>query len=317
MSVSGQTTVMCIMARFRIVNCSAFSMVPTAALMIYNRGMKPNRCAPAIFAISAIVGFMPFAAHADLLITEIMYNPIGADTKVEWVEIYNEGPYLADLSAVKFTDKSAHVLNAPPKNGGVGTMTITPGAYVVLASDATTFHTLFPNRPQVIDTTMSLHNTNGTVGLSTPKGALVKVDYFESSGGAGDGESLQWTGTMWVHAAPTPGHENAKASTVAKPVITKAVTPVKTKVSSTKTTASKTTKKTNAAAAASVSDANDPLSVVNATPTDTVRAETAAAGELSVSPWWFAAGALAVSSGAAAMMISRSKREEWHIEESE
>ena len=51
-------------------------------------------------------------------VREIMYDPEGSDGKKEWIEIYNEGPYLLDLSTVKFADKSAHVLNPPPKNGG-------------------------------------------------------------------------------------------------------------------------------------------------------------------------------------------------------
>ena len=61
---------------------------------------------------------------------------------------------------------------------------------------------------------------------------------------------------------------------------------------------------------------NDPGEIVNAEPTEEL-AQTAAAGSLGGSVWWFAAAALALGTGAAASLISRSKKYEWDIEESE
>lgn len=277
--------------------------------MTYNPGMSRKVL---IVIMSALVGIAPAITCADIRITEIMYDPEGADSKKEWIEIYNEGPYLLDLSAVKFADKSAHVLNQPPKNGGVGTFVITPGAYAVIASDATTFHTLFPNRPQVIDTAMSLNNTGATIGLGSTKGPLATAVYDKTLGGDGTGESLQWQNGTWIHAAPTPGTENAKVSTVATPVITEIIPDAKPTVSK-----AKRSQAVASARAEADEESKDPLSVVNASSSDEQLAQTAAAGALGGAVWWIAALALAITTGAVATLISRSKKQEWNIEESE
>lgn len=47
----------------------------------------------------------------DLKITEIMYNPSGADTNWEWVEIYNSSLETVDLSGFVFDDNAASSLN--------------------------------------------------------------------------------------------------------------------------------------------------------------------------------------------------------------
>lgn len=296
-----------ITARFLTGNCNESSMVPTGTRMIYNRAMK-RRVIATLICICGLTA--PMLASAELRITEIMYDPEGSDSKKEWVEIFNEGPYLVDLSTVKFADKSAHILNAPPKNGGTGTMSIVPGAYVILAADATTFHSLYPNISQVIDTAMSLGNSGATIGLGTSKGPLASASYDASLGGNGNGESLQWKDGVWLHAAPTPGNVNAKASTVPVPVITEK--PIVQKSASAQTVSSKT----KTASAQVVDEKNDPIAVVNATPTDADISEVAAAGSTAVSPWWLAASVLAISTGAAVTMIARRKKEEWTIEES-
>ncbi|TMM55869.1 HYR domain-containing protein [Maribacter algarum] len=48
-----------------------------------------------------------FASHAqDLRITEIMYNPSNADSAWEWIEVYNAGTELADLTGFVIDDNS-------------------------------------------------------------------------------------------------------------------------------------------------------------------------------------------------------------------
>lgn len=279
--------------------------------MIYNRGMQSHHKVALTFIFTAV---LPFAAHAELRISEIMYDPDGSDSKKEWVEVYNEGPYMVDLSTVKFVDKSVHVLNRPPKNGGVGTITIVPNSYVVLAADAATFHTLFAHVPQVIDTAMSLNNTGATIGLNGNNGPLVRAVYDSSLGADGTGESLQWNGDTWVHAEPTPGRENAAVSTIPVTVVSHG-TSVQKKASET-VSVKKETGPVASKSRASFNEADNPVSVVNATASDVFISETAAAGSLDGSSWWFAAAALALSTGAAVTMISRTKRNEWNIEES-
>ena len=290
-------------------------MVPNAIRMIYNRGMLSKRHSRLLIGVLAAVSIIPIVASAELRISEIMYDPDGADGKNEWIEIFNEGPYLVDLSVAKFVDKSGHVLNLPPKNGGTGTMTIVPGAYVILASDATAFHAQYPNVNQVIDTAMSLSNSGARIGIGSSKGPLAIATYDSSMGGNGTGESLQLHEGTWIHAQPTPGRENAHASTVAAAPVSPA--PVAKKAPAVAKSSAKPKKQRGAVSKSVAETASaDPVSIVNATATERVIAETAAAGSLGGTPWWFAAAALALSTGAAASMISRSKKQEWNIEES-
>ncbi len=250
----------------------------------------------------------PLITGAEIRITEIMYDPSGADTKREWIEIYNSGTVSIDLSKFKFTDKSNHVLNAPPKNGGVGSVHIAPDSYAVLASDATTFVGAFPSIANVIDTAMSLNNTGATISILSGTAIVNSASYTKSAGGAGNGDSLQLHNGAWIHARPTPNGKNATASSV-QATVKAAAKPAK-------TTKKKTKKPTVVVTDAEAEELNDPHTVVNATATD-VMAQSAAVGSLGGSMWWFVAAALALSTGAIASLISHSKKREWDIEESE
>ncbi len=264
--------------------------------------------APALVLALALT--VPLSISADVRITEVMYDTDGADTKREWIEIYNAGADAVDISKWKFSDKSAHTLNTPPKNGGSGSLTLQPGSYAILASDATTFSDEHPGIATVIDTTMSLGNTAASISMSNGTAVVDTVSYSKALGGAGNGDSLQLHAGGWIHARPTPGSVNATESSrvVVTQSAAKAPTPTKTKI----TPAAVRLKSVEAEEVA-----NDPLVLVNATPSDQLVAQTAAAGTLGGSYWWFAAAALALGSAAAASLISRTKKQEWDIEESD
>lgn len=279
--------------------------------MIYNPGMR-GTCALIFILFGLLAGVAPFSAFAEVRITEIMYDPSGSDSKREWIEVFNDGGAAVNLSELKFVDKNGHFLNVPPKNGGTGSMFLAGGRYAILASDATTFHTLFPGVSQVIDTTMSLNNTAATIGLTKNGSGVDAVTYSKTHGAAGDSDSLQLQGGVWIHAAPTPGGANASSpsvKTVAVPSKAEAPRPSSKQGAAPQKKAeeSQSTKE----------DANDPLSVVNATTSSETISQTAAAGTLGGSMWWIAAGVLAVGTAATATLISRKKREEWDIEESD
>lgn len=149
---------------------------------------------------------MPQMAAAQILITEFVYDAQGTDDKQEWVELYNNGGVAIDLTKWKINDGSNHVLNVPPKNGGVGSIVIPSHAYVILADDAPTFIAANPSAANVIDTTLALPNTSGTLALINESGSTEdSVTYAKAQGAAGDGNSLQWDGSAYVAAAATPG----------------------------------------------------------------------------------------------------------------
>lgn len=258
--------------------------------MIYNPRMKKAGVVLFLFALGT-----PLWAFAGISITEIMYDPEGSDSKQEWIELYNAGPEAVNLVDWKYADKSNHALNLPPKNGGLGTMLIAPGRYVILASDATTFVASHPGISIVIDTTMSLNNSGMTIGLRKGVEPMAVATYEKLMGATGNGESLQWRDGKWIHAQPTPGAENAAGS-------------------SSELTAKQRTMETSI-----TTESNNPLAVVNATAT--ALTQTAAAGSVAqsfvISSWWFAAAAFAAGTGVAAAYISRAKKTEWEIVEEE
>lgn len=246
--------------------------------------------------LTALFIALPSVSSADVRITEIMYDTDGSDSKREWIEIYNDADSPADISKLKFTDKSAHALNAPPKNGGTGSLTIPARGYAVIASDAKTFTAGNPSVAIVIDSVMSLTNSGASISLGDSV-----ATYSKSMGAAGTGESLQLSGSAWIHAKPTPGAANAKTST--------AKTAPAVKDAPKRAEKKKPTVKPQTAAAAESAAENEP---------DDSDAATEAAPHAPVSrgigwQWMLAVGALALSTAAVAAIITREKRDEWEI----
>lgn len=173
-------------------------------------------------------------AAGQIVITEIMYDLDGTDTAREWVEIENIGTTSVDITDWRFADVKAdgtiskHLLYPPPDNGGVGTMTIAPGSFAVLAADAATF---LRERAGfsgiVIDTTISnFGQQNGRTYYAKlfDKGGteVSSMSYTIDMGASGDGNSLQKVSGAWVAGAPTPGAPNVSggAQTGGQPAAT-------------------------------------------------------------------------------------------------
>lgn len=151
----------------------------------------------------------PYTVRAQVVISEFMYDAPGSDSGEEWVELFNAGTTAVDLTKWKINDGSNHILNVPPQNGGTGSITLSSGAYIVLADNATNFEGAHAGIANVIDTTLSLPNTSGTVSLVDDSGVVVDaLSYTKDTGAAGDGNSLQRSevsGTAIRPGTPTPG----------------------------------------------------------------------------------------------------------------
>lgn len=156
--------------------------------------------------------FLPISAHGQIVITEIMYDLAeGSDTGREWIEIFNSGSGPVDLiggkSGYKFFDESNHELNAPPKNGGIGSLLLGSGEYAILTGDAYLFVSEnISYTGNVIDTVMNLKNISGQVSILDENGIEIdKVLYNKEMGANGDGNSLQKTNSGWKATSPTLG----------------------------------------------------------------------------------------------------------------
>lgn len=165
---------------------------------------------PAFALLLALL--LPAAASAQVVISEVMYDvpsASGADDTREWIEIFNAGASSVDLTGWKINDGSNHNLNAPPQNGGVGSLTLASGAYAILADDAFTFLSLYASVSTVIDTSIDLNNTSDTLTLINADGAVSDtVAYTKEMGAAGDGNSvhrMSVASAALAAAAPSPG----------------------------------------------------------------------------------------------------------------
>jgi len=144
---------------------------------------------------------------AALLFSEIMYDHEGTDTDHEWVEVYNSGDTAVSLVGVKFNDGSNHTLNEPPANGSQGTLSVPAGGYMIIAQNAETFLADYSDYTgTVLDTVMSLSNTEETIKLIGQSGeTLAEASYTSGSGAAGDGKTLNWNDMSYMSSDPTPG----------------------------------------------------------------------------------------------------------------
>ncbi|MBU1037172.1 lamin tail domain-containing protein [Patescibacteria group bacterium] len=147
-----------------------------------------------------------------IVFTEIMYNPQGADTYREWVEIYNttSTPVIID-ETWKFNDGTNHSLALIN-----GTSTLLGGELAILTSNAEVFLEEYPDfSGNLFDTVMSLNNSSSTLGLwNSDSESIITQTYYDSVWG-GNGFSLEKidpladeTEDNWVesiYASGTPG----------------------------------------------------------------------------------------------------------------
>ncbi len=172
-----------------------------------------------MFVFFAIILFSPFCfAWANVEISEIMYDlKTGSDDGREWVEIFNNSDSAVDLSSFKFfeADTNHKILFVQ------GNVEIPSGGYAVIVSDPVKFKTDWPNfsgitassgtppsAVGIFDSTFSLNNSGENIAIKDGDTLLDEYFYKSSSGGAGDGKSLQKINGAWLASTPTPGREN-------------------------------------------------------------------------------------------------------------
>ena len=183
--------------------------------------------------------FLPTLVEAKLIFTEIMYDPAGTDTGHEWVEIYNDGSVVEDLSHVTFFEEGVNHKLKPI----IGTSTLEAGQYGVIAEDPDKFRLDWPsygsgpNPSPLFDSSFSLKNTGEPLALKRDGEELDFAQYDPALGGQGDGQSLQRESTSsWSARLATPGSGLASASSSSTPL--SSTSPISTDVQPTDTISS-------------------------------------------------------------------------------
>ncbi len=135
-------------------------------------------------------------------ITELMYDPLGADDAHEWVEIRNDGTSPVPVGKMRLVEGgTSHLISASGTDG-----LLTPGAYAVVAQDAAQFSKDWPQyKGPLFRSAFSLSNDGEALSITGGENILSAVSYASSSGARGNGNSLQWVGDAWRAARPMPG----------------------------------------------------------------------------------------------------------------
>lgn len=169
--------------------------------------------------------FLPLFTSASIIITEVMCNPVGSDAEGEWVKIKNTGTDAVDITGWKFNDGSNHNLNVPPKNGGVGDMTLDPSETALLANKAENV----TGASTIIDTVMSLNNTTDTLSFINGDTTVHSITYTVPEGGEegvlcyGGGATDTATTTPSTSSSPE-GRDSSRAGQTQKGVVVTEVT---------------------------------------------------------------------------------------------
>lgn len=152
--------------------------------MTHNRSLY---ClAQAIFSAFVLLTTAP--VQASLIISEIMYNPVGADKDPaaippfdrEWVEIYNAGDTAVDLSGWQFGNAGTNIWTAPFPAG----TTLNAGRPLVLTGNTATFDSAWGNGlPRLqVSNFPTLGNTSGTLAIRNQSGVIQDTVGYQSSG---------------------------------------------------------------------------------------------------------------------------------------
>jgi plastocyanin len=161
-----------------------------------------------LVVISAII---PHVVSANIILTEIMYDPPGADTGREWIEVYNNADSPIDLATLRFFENNvAHTMktyNAPAA-------LLLANTHAIIADNPDKFLIDYPMYAGLlIDSAFSLNNTGEPLSIQTSDAVVQStVTYSVEWGAAGTGNSLQLSDGLWIPAAPTIGAINATVS---------------------------------------------------------------------------------------------------------
>lgn len=155
-----------------------------------------------VLFIAILLIYPVFNLQAVTYISEIMYDPVGTDSKREWIEVYSDD--YSDISNIKLREnETSHILKLYQEGDSVN--------YFVIADNPEEFlkdNTGFSG--YLYDSAFSLSNSGELISILINDQVLDEVFYSPNIGANGDGNSLQKNGEVFIPSTSTPGKENSK-----------------------------------------------------------------------------------------------------------
>lgn len=159
--------------------------------MVSRRCTTKNLTKVLILASCVIVlmASLSFAASADMMINEIMYDPTGTDGGHEWIEVYNSGTSSVDLSGWRLFEQGTHHTFTLIQ----GSNQLNGGSYAVIADNSANFLIDNPGfAGTLFDSSFSLINIGEELILENSSlDAIDIVNYSNSWGTNVEGYSLE------------------------------------------------------------------------------------------------------------------------------
>ena len=134
--------------------------------------------------------------NANIVINEVMYNPISNDNYNEWIELYNPTNQFINVSGWNITDNYACDFLEGDNDHGNGTTRIPPHGYAIIADRGTRIYENF----SVNSTAIRLYVDDSSIGngLGNEKDRLI----LENSNG-GQVDAVEW-GYNYTEVPGTP-----------------------------------------------------------------------------------------------------------------
>lgn len=138
-----------------------------------------------LLSVFSVCGFSQAATVSDLLISEIMANPVAvSDSNGEWLELFNPGNEAVSLDGISLHDDGSNSVLL----SGSG-LSIASGSYFVLGRNGDSLTNGGFSADYVYGSGFTLGNSSDEIVFSDSSGELLRLDY--ASGFVGSGVSME------------------------------------------------------------------------------------------------------------------------------
>jgi len=151
-----------------------------------------------------LIFFLVFisSVYGDIKFNEIMYNPEGADTGYEWIELKFSGNQRINISNIKFREADTnHKLKLISGSDSFNSTT-----FVLIVKDLDKFNEGYNVDSNIFESSFSLSNSGEELIILDSYGEIYdNITYVPLSN---EGNSLSYINNSWVESSPTPGEIN-------------------------------------------------------------------------------------------------------------
>lgn len=148
---------------------------------------------------------LPNLTNAQIILSEIMFDPDGSDSGREWIEVQNISDNPIDISGYKLLENNInHKINLIQGNA-----VLDAGDYAIWADNTEKFLLDYPDYAGILyDSAFSLNNSGEDLKIIDSAGNIQDEFLYNAEIMLDDGHSIQFNGEIWISNLPTVGSQN-------------------------------------------------------------------------------------------------------------